>query len=150
MITGTPSEGSANSSSPHPGTGHEEARVLVIDDNETTARALASLLATAHYQAAVFYRGHEALDYARDHTCLAAVVDIHLPDMSGLVLAQQLRDRFGPDTPVVILSGDTSLSTLNALSEVGATHFFSKPVNASHLLEQLSHWIEEAGKKMGR
>lgn len=133
-------------SSDRRGANGEEPRVLVIDDNELTARALGSLLAGAQYKAAIFHRGHDALEYARQHPCLAAVVDIHLPDINGVLLAQQLRDRFGPLTPVVILSGDTSMPTLNAVSKAGATHFFSKPVSASHLLERLTQWIEDAAK----
>jgi DNA-binding response OmpR family regulator len=115
--------------------------ILVIDDSPPTARALATLLARASYRAAVFHRGTDALDYARRHPCLAAVVDIHLPDMNGLVLSQKLREQFGPRVPIVILSGDTSISTLNSLPHVGATHFFSKPVSASQLLKRLREWI---------
>jgi len=124
-------------------------RVLIVDDNEPTARALGALLATVHYQSAVFHRGHEALEYARQAPCLAALVDIHLPDMSGILLAQQLRSRFGPQTPIVVISGDTSMQTLNAVGDVEATHFFSKPVNARHLLERLSQWIVDAGENKG-
>jgi CheY-like chemotaxis protein len=69
-------------------------------------------------------------------------VDIHLPDMNGLLLAQQLRARFGPDTPIIVISGDTSMPTLSAVSDVGATHFFSKPISASYLLERLRQWIK--------
>jgi DNA-binding response OmpR family regulator len=131
---------------PFPQTHGDIPRVLIVDDNEPTARALAALLATAHHKSAVFHRGHEALEYARHNPCLAAVVDIHLPDISGILLAQQLRTLSGADMPVVLLSGDTSMPTLSAVSEIGATHFFSKPVNASHLLERLCHWIGEGGR----
>ena len=121
--------------------------ILVIDDSAPTARALASLLARDSYRAAVFHRGAEALDYARRHPCAAAVVDVHLPDMNGLVLSQKLREHFGPRVPIVILSGDTSMSTLNSLPHVGATHFFSKPVSATQLLQRLREWIGESGKR---
>jgi DNA-binding response OmpR family regulator len=119
---------------------------LIVDDNAPTAQALAALLATAHHKSVVFHRGHEALEYARQNPCLAAVVDIHLPDISGILLAQQLRSLVGAAIPIVLISGDTSLPTLSAISEIGATHFFSKPVNASYLLERLCEWIGDAGK----
>ncbi len=127
--------------------GQNVPEILVIEDSPPTASALASLLARESYRAAVFHRGTDALDYARRHPCLAAVVDIHLPDMNGLVLSQKLREQFGPLVPIVILSGDTSISTLNSLPHVGATHFFSKPVSASHLLKRLKEWIGESGKR---
>ena len=150
MASGTPTEES-NPTPPHPEASFSQStsevpRVLIVDDNEPTARALAALLATAHHKSAIFHRGNEALEYAAQKPCLAAIVDIHLPDINGILLAQQLRNRFGPDTPIVVISGDTSVQILTAVSEIGATHFFSKPVNASRLLERLCQWIADAGR----
>ena len=118
--------------------------ILIVDDSEPTAQALAKVLSAARFQTAVSYRGTDAVEYAANHPVNAAVVDIHLPDLSGLVVTQKLRERLGPATPIVILSGDTSMETLNSLPHVGATYFFSKPVNAAHLVERLREWIREA------
>jgi CheY-like chemotaxis protein len=115
--------------------------VLIVDDNEPTARALAKVLGAARFQTAVSYRGGDAVEYAQHHPIAAAVVDIHLPDLSGLVVSQKLRQRLGPDIPIIILSGDTSMETLNSLPHVGATYFFSKPVNSSQLVQRLNEWL---------
>lgn len=111
--------------------------VLIVDDNEPTAKALAKVLSAAQFQTAVSYRGGEAVEYAQHNSICAAVVDIHLPDLSGLVVTQKLRQQLGPAIPIIILSGDTSMETLNSLGHVGATYFFSKPVNSSQLVERL-------------
>jgi DNA-binding response OmpR family regulator len=113
--------------------------VLIVDDNEPTAKALAKVLSAAQFDTAVSYRGGEAVEYAQSHSICAAVVDIHLPDLSGLVVTQKLRQQLGPATPIIILSGDTSMETLNSLPHVGATYFFSKPVNSSQLIERLQN-----------
>ncbi|MDB5290856.1 MAG: rpfC [Phycisphaerales bacterium] len=123
------------------------AKILIVDDNQATARALAKVMATAHYQTAVSLRGNEAIDYARANPCAAAVVDIHLPDISGLVVSQKLREAMGPNAPIIILSGDTSMEVINTLPHVGATYFFSKPVNAGQLLERLKQWLAAPGGK---
>jgi CheY-like chemotaxis protein len=120
--------------------------VLIVDDNEPTARALAKVLGGGNLETAVYYRGGDALDFAKQNDISAAVVDIHLPDLSGLVVTQQLRQRLGPSTPIIILSGDTSMETLNSLPHVGATYFFSKPVNAGQLLQRLKEWIADGQK----
>jgi len=117
--------------------------ILIVDDNEPTAKALAKVLGAANFQTAVSYRGADAVDYANNHPVAAAVVDIHLPDLSGLVVTQKLRERFGPNTPIIILSGDTSMETLNSLPHVGATYFFSKPVNSSHLVARMREWVPQ-------
>ena len=115
--------------------------VLVVDDSPPTARALARILANAGYRSTVAHSGSEALDHAQRLDFAAAVVDIHLGDMNGLVVAQKLRERIGPSGTIIILSGDTSLETLNSLPHVGATYFFSKPVSATKLLERLKEWV---------
>src|SRR4051812_28321289 len=118
---------------------HGQCAVLVIDDNPHVNKALAILLKQAGFLPIPCHRGGDALDYCSrfDTPPCAAVVDIHLPDISGLVLAQKLRSRFGPSTPIVVVSGDTSMETINSLSHVGATYFFPKPVSAAALVEQL-------------
>ena len=117
------------------------AKILIVDDNQATAKSLAKVLTAAHYQTAVLLRGKDAIDYARDNPCAAAVVDVHLPDINGLVVSQKLREAMGPNAPIIILSGDTSMEVINALPHVGATYFFSKPVNAGQLLERLKEWL---------
>ena len=128
-----------------PGAAARQPRVLIVDDCAATANALATLLSRADFRTAVSHRGGDALDLAAAaagaDSFAAAVVDIHLPDLSGLVVSQKLRDQFGPDTPIIVLSGDTSMQTLNSLPHVGATYFFSKPVNSTYLLERLREMV---------
>ncbi len=125
-----------------PGVTSSLPKILIVDDNQPTARALAILLGKASYQTAVAFRGADALDLARTgDRFAAAIVDIHLPDISGLLVSQQLRDMLGPDMPIIVLSGDTSMQMLNSLPHVGATYFFSKPVNTKQLLERLREWV---------
>ena len=116
-------------------------RILIIDDSQATAGALEHLLRRAQYDTAVALRGQEGIERARAGGFAAAMVDIHLPDLSGLVVSQKLRELLGPNTPIIVLSGDTSMQTLNSLPHVGATYFFSKPVNASHLIARLKEWL---------
>jgi CheY-like chemotaxis protein len=116
--------------------------VMVVEDNELIARALRALLEQAGYGVSVFANGLDALRHVAEHRPDAAVIDIHLPDINGLVLTQQLRDRLGPDTPLVVLSGDTSIQTINSLPHVGATYFFPKPVQGATLVKKLGEWVE--------
>ena len=122
-------------------------KILIVDDNQPTARALAALLGAARYRTAVAFRGADALNHAARQDLAAAIVDIHLPDISGLVVVQKLRDLLGPDLPIIVLSGDTSMQILNSLPHVGATYFFSKPVNSSQRLARLREWVEERSQK---
>ena len=114
-------------------------QILIVDDHQGMTRSLAWLFRDAGYHPATFHLGLAALQYVRDHACkpVAAIVDIHLPDISGLILSQQLRSELGPATPIVVLSGDGSMEVLNSLPHVGATYFFQKPVSSSLLLQRI-------------
>jgi CheY-like chemotaxis protein len=121
-------------------------RILIVDDSQPTARALAALLGGANYRTAVAYNGVDAIEQAGHGRFDAAVVDVHLPDLSGLLVSQKLRQILGPKTPIIVLSGDTSMSVLNSLALVGATYFFSKPVNGGDLLHRLREWVGGGGE----
>ena len=130
-------------------------RILIIDDSEPTANALAALLRRAKYATTIALRGADGIERARTEQStsgggfVAAVVDIHLPDLSGLVVSQKLREILGPHTPIIVLSGDTSMPTLNSLPHVGATFFFSKPVSAALLLQRLRESIGDGEENRG-
>jgi len=121
-------------------------RILVVDDNQVVARSLLILLRSEGFDPQVFQTGQAALDYSHENHVDAALLDIHLPDMSGLEISRQLRQNHGIDLPIIIVSGDSSLDTLRALPDVGATYFLSKPVNATRLLECLKEWTIDRPK----
>ena len=116
--------------------------IIIVDDSETVTKALRHTLGNAGYTVHAFETGLAALRHATLERPDAAVVDIHLPDINGLVLTQRLRDLLGPDTPLIVLSGDTSMETLNSLPHVGATYFFPKPVKSAQLIERLREWVD--------
>jgi CheY-like chemotaxis protein len=115
----------------------EGARVLVVDDNQVVARTLLRLLRSEGYEPLVFESGQKALNYVRENRPDAAVIDIHLADLSGLEISRQLRQTHGPGLPIVVVSGDSSMETLRELPDCGTTLFLSKPVNATVLLDYL-------------
>jgi DNA-binding response OmpR family regulator len=57
--------------------------------------------------------------------------------MSGLAICRLIRTKLGSDLPIIILSGDNSIETLNEIAAIGVAHFFNKPVRASDLLHRL-------------
>jgi DNA-binding response OmpR family regulator len=115
-------------------------QVLVVDDDPVVGRAMESLMAKSGFRPIICTSGADALARTRPEL-VAAIVDIHLPDMNGLNLAQQMRATLGPTKPIVILSGDNSIETIRALPSAGATYFVAKPVNGARLIEQLKEWV---------
>ena len=116
-------------------------RILVVEDDRAAARALGRILSDAGYNPIVCHGGIEALASARAEPPAAAMIDVHLPDLNGLILAQQIRQIVGKQIPLIMVSGDTSMETLNSLHHVGATYFLSKPLNRKGLIEWMKEWI---------
>jgi DNA-binding response OmpR family regulator len=116
-------------------------KILVVEDDATTARALRIILRDAGYEPTICQFGIEALERVREANHAAAMIDVHLPDLSGLILAQQIRQIVGKEVPIIMVSGDTSMETLNSLQHVGATYFFSKPLNRNTLVERMREWV---------
>lgn len=115
--------------------------VLVVEDNRNVAKALSTLLGRAGFDPSTCHSGAEALATARTVNPVAVVLDVHLPDINGLVLAQKLRQQLGREVPIIVVSGDTSMETINSLSHVGATYFFPKPVNATALIGRIKELL---------
>ena len=115
----------------------KRSEILVVDDNVNVSRALGNLLFRAGFAPTVCTNGMDALDYLSHGAPAGAIIDIHLPDISGLVISQHLREKHGRDIPIIIVSGDTSMNNLNALPDAGATYFYSKPVRGSALVDRM-------------
>ena len=115
--------------------------LLLIEDDPAVGTAMVKFLHANEYVAVLCRTGVEALHAATTLRPDAVITDVHLPDINGLVLSRQLRDTFGPDTPIIVLSGDTSTETIKSLSFVGATFFLSKPVNLDLLKERLAEYL---------
>ena len=115
--------------------------ILLIEDDPALGRAMEKFLETIGYAPTLCRDGATALETADSIAPDAVITDIHLPDISGLVLSQKFREKFGPETPIIVLSGDTSTEVLKSLTHVGATYFFNKPVNFELLKNHLAESV---------
>jgi FixJ family two-component response regulator len=78
--------------------------VYVVDDDDGMRRALDTLLSTVGYETAVFSRPSEFLANFKVDSPGCLVLDIRMPDMSGLELQQHL-NRIGSMLPVIFITG---------------------------------------------
>src|SRR5437667_308393 len=78
--------------------------VYVVDDDDGMRRALGALLSTVGYHSAFFSRPSEFLANFTPDDAGCLVLDIRMPEMSGLELQQQL-NRMGSMLPVIFITG---------------------------------------------
>lgn len=104
------------------------ARILVVDGTPPVCCVLAELLTRHGYQADLAGSAREALLLAKTGRWDAVVLDIRLPDMSGVELYTQLNHDSGRDClPVIFVSGGTEQNLLHALRSVPQASLLAKP-----------------------
>jgi len=115
-------------------------RLLVADDLASNRTVLRRLLERAGHTVVFACNGEEALDLLADERLDAAIVDLHMPDLSGLDVLRQSRimQSGRARTPIVVLSADVTVETLREVEASGAFAFLSKPVVIERLLDTLA------------
>jgi FixJ family two-component response regulator len=107
--------------------------VCLLDDDRSVLKGLGRLLSSAGLHAETFSDPQTFLDYARIHRPTVALVDVCMPQMSGLEVQSQLH-KISPSTRVVIFTAkDDPLVRSTALNG-GATAFLTKPFDDEELL----------------
>lgn len=114
--------------------------ILLVEDHDDARRALATLLGFSGHTVIQAKNGADALSAMEGKTVDCAVIDLGLPDISGLDLLSQLLTR-GP-LKAIALTGNTSPADIAECREAGFLIHLPKPVTIEDLeeaLKQLSH-----------
>lgn len=118
------------------------ARILVVDDEDRIRRALKSILSARHYDVVLAANGTDGIDLAIDCNPDLIILDIAMPDMSGLEVAEELRTWYtGPILVLSVRSGDAD--KIGAL-DLGADDYLTKPFSAGELLARVRALLRRA------
>ena len=122
-------------------------KILVVDDNVVVVKTIEMMLAKAGYQVLVAREGGEAVSMARKEKPDLIVLDINFPPdvahgggvaWDGFMIMQWLRrlDE-AKGTPVIVITGMDPAQCHNKVMALGASAFFTKPVDHEKLLESI-------------
>ena len=118
-------------------------RVLVIDDEPQILRALRINLSVRGYEVSTAATGAEALRVAAGHRPDVVILDLGLPDMSGIDVLAGLRGWL--TVPVIVLSARTDSSDKVEALDAGADDYVTKPVGMDEFLARLRAAVRRAG-----
>ena len=112
-------------------------RVIIVDDERLALRqfSMETDMIPGVTVAGAFFNPLEALQYVRNNMVEAAFLDIEMPGMNGLVLAEKMRE-IRPDLVIIFITGYEQY-TLDAL-RVKADYYMTKPYDSSDIAEVLS------------
>ncbi|NOD37050.1 MULTISPECIES: response regulator transcription factor [unclassified Ruegeria] len=107
-------------------------RIVIIEDNETLANAIAYRLRDRGHAAEVLADGDEADLYLAQEGADLVVLDINLPGQSGLEILKSLRNR-GDGVPVILLTARAETSDRVSGLDMGADDYLVKPFEMDEL-----------------
>jgi len=109
---------------------------LVIDDDDVVRKTCVELLEARGHKTLSAATVGEGLRLFSEHRPAAVLLDLRLPDGTGIDVLRELQ-RQAPGTPVVVISGLGSVSEAVEAMKVGATDFLEKPVSRERLFKVL-------------
>ncbi len=117
-------------------------KILVADDEPDTLDLLEITLGRAGYEVLRANNGHEALKLTREQHPDVLLLDVMMPQLSGLDVLRTLRDEGGAP-PVILFSARGRADDLAAGIEAGAAQYLVKPTSRDRLLEAVRAAIAE-------
>ena len=110
-------------------------RILIVEDDEETARLLQLILEEAGFETAIALNGHTGLDLARRDPPDLIVCDIIMPRLSGMEVLKQLRaDPALAPIAFIFLTSRDDRADIRSGMETGADDYLPKPIHAPDLV----------------
>jgi two-component system, LuxR family, response regulator FixJ len=111
-------------------------RIYVVEDDEIVRDSLKALFEAHDCIVADFGSGLEFLSSRRDTDIDCLVLDIHMPEMTGLELLKELRNR-GEQVPAILITGRSDAAAQVAAKALGAVALIDKPIAHPVLFDAL-------------
>ena len=129
--------------------------ILVVDDNASNRRILKEILTNWHMKPTLADSGAEALTALETgnstNSFALVLLDVHMPDMDGFAVAEQIRNSYKhQEIKVVLLTSASRPSDVARCRELGISHYLSKPIKQSELFDAIVTAMAEHPRKPER
>jgi FixJ family two-component response regulator len=119
--------------------------VFVVDDDPLVRESVADLLGSAGFAAQTFGSAAEFIESKRPDISSCLILDVQLPDLSGLDLQTELA-KSGIEMPVIFLTGHGDIPMSVRAMKAGAVEFLTKPFRGQELLEAVKQAVVHDGE----
>lgn len=122
------------------------ARVLVAEDDPVTREMIIYKLEAEGYDTVVAEDGTAALALAQEHAPDIAVLDVHMPGMSGFEVCRMMRaDPSATRIPVIMLTASVQDADIATGFDSGADDYVPKPFSPRELVSRIQAALARAG-----
>jgi DNA-binding NtrC family response regulator len=115
--------------------------VLIIEDERAIREELAEFLHEEGLSCVLAATGHEGIARADERDFEAILLDIRLPDMTGIEVLERLR-KLAPESHILIMTAHPSVDTVVSALRLGAVDYVTKPLILEELLQKIRRLIE--------
>jgi len=120
-------------------------KILIVEDNELNMKLFCDLLEAHNYETIQTRDGMAALDLAREHHPDLILMDIQLPEVSGLEVTKWIKeDESLSAIPVVAVTAFAMKGDEEKIREGGCEAYIAKPISVSHFLDTVKHYLDDA------
>jgi two-component system, response regulator RegA len=121
--------------------------ILVVEDDNAFRSLLVSALDARGYDTRGVSDGSSAIAAAREDAPEMAVVDLRLPDQSGLDVVRELK-ALEPSIAIVVLTGYGSIATALEAVRLGAVHYLTKPTDPDRILAAFDRGLAAPAREL--
>ena len=116
--------------------------VLIVEDNELNMKLFNDVLEAHGYQTLQSSDGMEALSIAREHKPDLILMDIQLPEISGLEVTKWIKEDDNlRSIPVIAVTAFAMKGDEEKIREGGCEAYLAKPISVRHFLETVEHFL---------
>ena len=121
--------------------------VMIVEDNELNMKLFNDLLRANGYNTLPMRNGYEALDALKEHRPDLIIMDIQLPEISGLEVTKRIKQ--DPDEtlraiPVIAVTAFAMKGDEERIREGGCEAYLSKPISVGKFIETIRHFLGNA------
>lgn len=128
----------------------KKSKVLIVEDNELNMKLFHDLLEAHGVETVETRDGKEVLELAREHKPDLILMDIQLPEISGLDVTKALKaDEELKVIPVIAVTAFAMKGDEQKIREGGCEDYISKPISVTHFLEVIQKYIHTNALKTG-
>ena len=123
--------------------------VVVVDDDVSVRESLELLIQNEGWQPALFESAQEFLARLPSVVPSCLILDVNLPDLSGLDIQQRISDQKS-STPIIFITGYGDIPTSVRAMKAGAAEFLTKPLNDEILIEAIRNAVHRSQANLKR
>lgn len=113
-------------------------KVLVVEDTPDNLRLITKILERGGYAVASAPNGTDGVAMAQKETFSFIVMDINLPDISGLEASKRIRkDGLCKDAPIIAITSYAMRGDMARILAAGCNGYFEKPIDPLNILEEI-------------